>query len=164
MRPGPLSPPLRLFRPPLHRRYWTRVLIKPTSKSGSATFSPPSLSRYHHDHRCDSSPSPALSCSPFLSSIFLSSLPLFVSLHTKQSEMMGVRSERPRQRLDVETRQRVPREMGSDGRRLKLLTSRTANFHMTVLFRLITPPITDMKNVEIHHGGGRNGIKFTWNK
>lgn len=51
-------PPPHLFSLPLHRRYWTRVLIKRTSKTGTATFSPPSLHRYHHDHPCDRSSSP----------------------------------------------------------------------------------------------------------
>lgn len=54
--------------------------------------------------------------------------------------------------------------MRGDGRRLKLLTSHTANFHVTGRFCFITPAITDAENVEIHYGGGGNGAKFSESK
>lgn len=55
--------------------------------------------------------------------------------------------------------QRVLREMCSDGKRLTLLTSHTANFHVTVLFCFITPQITAVRNAEIRFGRGSDCIE-----
>lgn len=54
--------------------------------------------------------------------------------------------------------------MRGDGKRLTLLTSHTANFHVTVLFCFITPQITAVRNVEIHFGGGSDRIEVSKNK
>lgn len=42
--------------------------------------------------------------------------------------------------------------MCGDGKWLTLLTSHTANFHVTVLFCFITPRITAVRNLGIHFG------------
>lgn len=56
--------------------------------------------------------------------------------------------------LDVWIRRGGPREMRSDGKRLTLLTSRAANFHVPVLLCSITAQITAARNVEIRFGEG----------
>lgn len=54
--------------------------------------------------------------------------------------------------------------MRSDGKRLTLLTSHIANFHVPVLFSFITPQITAVRNVEIHFGRGSDCIQVSKKK
>lgn len=157
MPPPPHNPPPP--PPTLPRRYWTRVLIKQTSKSDGATFSPASPGRYHHDHPCDHSSSPALSFSPSLSSRLLSSLLCVSAYQTllKDSGLKGRASAPP-----CSAGAAGLRETCADGRRrqleLELFQSHTDHFHITVVLSFITPPVADVKNVEICSGGAGGNV------
>lgn len=146
---------------PLHRRYWTAVLISRASKTSTATFKNTFPSAHppkhcHRRHLSDPSSSSNLSSSKTLPPLlYLLSLVLcsHLSVLAYQTEPMLNDSVRAKGHgggaswcLDLG--KRVLHEMCSDGKWLMLPAYHRANFHVPVLFCCITPHITATGNVE----------------